>query len=568
MEITLGNWIYNAGIVGFLRILQEDGIKIETLIQEKSFKILPEYLDGFEEAYFKYVWKNAAERFLTSKNPFQKVVEETDYKDIRLKFLEQIRGSSKEISWDSFRENIKNSLSESFNTIEEIIKANQKSKDKEKAYKVLEKLKKEAEDALESNKYAISRLRRFYFNKAVVGQFSDGRNAIAKFKERYVFPAQRIVKNGFQSTNSVLCRFCNKNPVTFAGEKVDFVFNQGFFSPASVSLNDFKNFFYKGEADLFLCPLCALILLCSFAGVNTKPYKLHDIDETDFIFVNIPDLHLLFEENEKISTLYWRIQNDDLKDSIYESIIEDLLLKNIRGKSAWVLQNIFFVELKTSANPSAAKPLIRYFPIGKDSAKLFTEPTVQNALKKIQGGLEIQKGVWIQDIRYRVIKQILANESLYPLAYSELKKSIETNWSSQNPYEMVFIESFKRNIQKKLKNKGGHMEGKNIHGILYGFSQSGREFSDKIQKEKRERLSYRLLSFIHTGKYTEFYEGLMKLYISYGLLIPDKILTLLNKEDTIDFEAKAYAFMTGFLQGKWKDSETIEENLKMEVSNA
>jgi hypothetical protein len=64
------------------------------------------------------------------------------------------------------------------------------------------------------------------------------------------------------------------------------------------------------------------------------------------------------------------------------------------------------------------------------------------------------------------------------------------------------------------------------------------------------------------GKYAEFYESIMKLYINSGKPVPDRLLDILNIKDTVDFEAKAYAFMTGFLQKTKGD----ESNLNMDQS--
>jgi uncharacterized protein YehS (DUF1456 family) len=39
----------------------------------------------------------------------------------------------------------------------------------------------------------------------------------------------------------------------------------------------------------------------------------------------------------------------------------------------------------------------------------------------------------------------------------------------------------------------------------------------------------------------------MKIYMSQNKVIPESLVSLLNKEDEIGFQARAYAFMSGFL---------------------
>jgi hypothetical protein len=94
------------------------------------------------------------------------------------------------------------------------------------------------------------------------------------------------------------------------------------------------------------------------------------------------------------------------------------------------------------------------------------------------------------------------------------------------------------------------MDSKQVYGILRGqfFARGEQDFTD-LKPDKKKRLSYKLLSLIRMGKYVEFYDEVIRLYINNTEKpIPEVFLGLLNTKDTIDFEAKAYAFMTGFLQ--------------------
>lgn len=91
------------------------------------------------------------------------------------------------------------------------------------------------------------------------------------------------------------------------------------------------------------------------------------------------------------------------------------------------------------------------------------------------------------------------------------------------------------------------MESRQIFGVLKGFREAGEDLGQGMDYEKRKRLSYRLLSLIRTGKIPDFYESLLKLYISRNKPIPDALVSLLNAVDAVEPQAKAYAFMSGFL---------------------
>ncbi len=52
ITLTLGDWLYNAGIVGLVNILEHSGDEVIYNGQDVSFKI--ESLDNFDEKFFNY----------------------------------------------------------------------------------------------------------------------------------------------------------------------------------------------------------------------------------------------------------------------------------------------------------------------------------------------------------------------------------------------------------------------------------------------------------------------------------------------------------------------------------
>ncbi|MFN3532719.1 MAG: hypothetical protein ACK41Q_09465, partial [Candidatus Brocadia sp.] len=96
MRITIGNWLYNAGIVGFLRILREKGISYSDVINNGTVSITPDMLEGFEEAYFKVALKNQYETLLTIKeqNKIRESFEEkldANFDKIKDEYLSNLR---------------------------------------------------------------------------------------------------------------------------------------------------------------------------------------------------------------------------------------------------------------------------------------------------------------------------------------------------------------------------------------------------------------------------------------------------------------------------------------------
>lgn len=115
-----------------------------------------------------------------------------------------------------------------------------------------------------------------------------------------------------------------------------------------------------------------------------------------------------------------------------------------------------------------------------------------------------------------------------------------------------------------MEESGGYsMESKKVRKTIYGYAMCGRELAKGVDIERRKRLSYRLLSNIRFGCVEDFYDGIMKLYIDKGFSIPQILIGLLNRQDEIQFEDKAYAFMSGFL-GSTNEHE-LDEKIETEM---
>ena len=124
--------------------------------------------------------------------------------------------------------------------------------------------------------------------------------------------------------------------------------------------------------------------------------------------------------------------------------------------------------------------------------------------------------------------------------------SIQIN-NVEKVFNLALLSAIRSNIWQRIKEAGHLIESKEVYSIIEQFQYEGKKFQFNTKLEERQQKSYRLLSLIRTGKMMDFYDILMKLYMSENRPIPDILITLLNKEDSIDFSAKAYAFLSGFL---------------------
>ena len=91
------------------------------------------------------------------------------------------------------------------------------------------------------------------------------------------------------------------------------------------------------------------------------------------------------------------------------------------------------------------------------------------------------------------------------------------------------------------------LDSKQVFGILRGIQDMGASFVEVINPQTRKNKSFILLSMIRNNRVEDFFNILLNLYMSVNRPVPDALVDLLNTQDIIGFQTKAYAFMSGFL---------------------
>jgi CRISPR-associated protein Cst1 len=600
MKLILGDWLTNAGIVGYLRIIQKIQDTQEFDLSKDFIEIDPKRdLEFFADAYCTSVLMRIVEdSFLQS--PF--------HRHIKLKK----RGNSYDDIYSTLRKRFIDLENKTFSTIqqsanymnfhatlEHTIKALQNFKEKSLELfdsdknnnndinKQLEKIKKHIDESIakraeelqdENQKFLFRYLQKFYQNKAIIGNNSISgskkNNRKQAFHEKYIEPI--ITSTQFTSplSSSFLCRFCKQNYVTPESfSDADSIFNETMFSTIAVSINTFQNFFYNMQSDLFICKICQLLLLCVWVGITQIPFEFRDrVNNTQYIFVNLPSMQLLIDENERIHGLYSISTIDkatrNLRDN-YQEIIKHIFekLPDLGMKSQWVLDNIMFVELRTTARKDSRRPDFRYFHIGKDIANLFLDKYVSRALSKMKGKVKVKANVEINLKRY-VISKILAHEPLldvcHALVYSYLtlakhQASLDSS-ILRNIFSLLVILSVRSTMSDRNAISGATdttpslrnttLSSMKVYRILEGLRDEGSMFVHDLNIKIRRQKAHRLDTKARSNMAEEFYHDLVKLYLSVDKSPPQSLITILNMHDILSFQAKALAFLTGFLAEK------------------
>lgn len=582
IQLYPSNWLYNAGVVGFLRILEFGG-KGDTFEfkDDGSVEIQKVALeDNFEIYYFEYITKLCLmQRFsLRDLTNFIKNLknEGTDErKDEIVKIEISIRESENVIQnkilgikankdWNDFVviiNDIRNILFQKLNEIKEKLKNIFKEKKDDKIIQGINEVEDNFKDFFDSIielKAQADFLGSFYFNKSVVAN-PKGRmlERPQKFKEKYLLPVIGT-KSG-----DILCIFCGNR---YSEENISELV-EGDFSILGISGKKFVNFYNYYSKNGFSynrkCAICQLILLCAFAGFNLKPFPLRELDETDYIFVNYPSFKEAFEVNNKIQEEFKNYQFGTITEKIntYMKSLE-LILTIAKKKARWLLENIYFAEIKTSMRKDKVKPKFVYFNIDKGFAEVFNEYNVGELFKNLSFRYEIYKNNEVY-LSTEILKRLLEKKPLIYIAFKMFWEKIRDKDTYILPIWSIILLEFLIN-QKRRSN----MCAKTAYGILKSIQEVGRKsFSlDEIDKDKRFHISQRFLTLIRGARKEDFYNELLRLFVVYEKPLPETLFSLLTESEEVSFQEKALAFLTGFINHESSEKQELEIN-KKEVKN-
>ena len=591
MKLSPAGWLYNAGVVGFLRILQwgEDSEELPREILSSGLK--PHHLERFAL----YYWAYAARYFLYHEISAQ-------LRKVVLKLLTPAKGEDKEKiggvttsrvlmelkrsilnlrmpsrtdnmdeDYRRFVESLKSILDGWYCTVlrPQVDSMDEKPRNMEKNLEKVRCALYEIVKSIRDFRFQSNALGRYYFNKGVINNPKGAMDRLGPFHEKYVEPAIGVLAGG-QSPHdgkTYTCTFCgNSYPLDKSWEK-NVVFTEGDFAPVGVSYDEFHNFFYNGEAP-HKCPVCQLILLSSYAGFSRKPYILQDLEGTDHIFINLPDLGDAFSVNEQFDATLRNLSEGVLqeRDNIYYAGIR-IVLTTLKKKSEWILNNVLFVEFRPTPRKDQSKPSFVYFNIDRGAAKVFKELDMENLLTALN-----RTYMWHNQVVYlstEVLKKLLEKKSIKPLIFAYFRDFINGGHDNiRGLWAMVLLEHLFNRTRQALREKK-EVDVMNLNRHLWALRKAGeRAFSlQEIDRDKRRRLAQRFITLIRGGRKEEFYTELLRLYIVYKKEdLSREIFSLLSEDDHLTFQEKALAWLTGFVSpssGVEKEGEVHEE--KQEV---
>lgn len=551
LEITSGDFLKNAGIVGMKYILDSSGAcrgkeyditeDEQVLWIEKDFALNTNWTDLYFKTFVKYlgtatVYQTALDKIKYNIEKIQEGIWQPNKgaKD-DLKFINDKLLSN---SYKSGFDNIKHCIEEP--QIYERLKEEKLSikMEPQQLQERLEELQNFLLQPLCKETFSMKSIIYTYINR-----FWDGKSflltANAKkdmkemFEKDFIVPFKEYIAGNHKSGKEI-CIDCGM-PIN-GKEKVSIAFMKDM----ADDLSRKKSAFWNCKVDAYLCPVCACLYSISPLGFQLIGDK--------FIFINTNEsIQVLWDgngkkgkinkeakekENEKYSSWIARAMGIVLSEKTKELTNMQVILRGINENDHYLFQVIHKEILA----------ILKDDKIKKYMGKISEHPIV-----KIKNDyLNIYDKVVWNILQYRqqyflvnlLLRESIENEGIIGSAYLVYMIQVHTEKIIAKKKGMIFMSRFEMRdsgyqLRKALLASKGETTDESLRGVIY-----------------------RLLNALSVKDEGKFMDIIVRIYCSSKLSVPDGFVQMLGNEEL--FQRYGYAFVLG-LKGSHRENKKEEE---------
>lgn len=554
IKIQQGDWLKNAAIVGFIKVIEKLMSNIDDINYENDYiEFDSKLLDGFEEAYFKVLIKENKNNL--SINQLIKsidIIEKLSIKDFTEKDLKNLNEMI-----DNFKSKLtSNSYKNGFLLLED----NEKILKLEKGLKKIKLKKKEKiEDSLDIIEEQIDLIKEIveYLNRKDVKRIIEAKNVIYSVIQPFWTNVSFLLKTNNKNDMYKLYRddfikpvknYIDKDNIKFkyncftCGNKISKLnkpdaFDLTWLVKTGVDMSRKSSHFWNFNGDAYICPICNLVYSClplGFAMIKGKGLFINNNQTIELLkqsnITKIRDENKSFEEIEQLS--YLNIVNS----------MEQYNIDNLDKE----FENIQIVKIDSNND---RRPY-SFNVLSPELMKIiYFNRKRLNSLIKIR--VKITEKYYI-NLYDEVVKRLYDGKNLFKLISDLLYMNLNGSFKGINfIYKILQINNFITGGKKM-----------NLDDIKR-FSCYGLNLREKyVSKDNEGKLSgitYRLLNALKTKDSAKFMETLINAYMYMRLRIPSEFSKALNNEELL--LNIGYAFLIG-LQGEKENKEDNREENK------
>lgn len=552
-EINLDTFLFNAGVIGFIEVLEEAKAKKgeslddkkdfyyegQTLFVRKEFLLNTDLSQMYIDAMVrKFSDKTNISESIKKINIILNDKENKDFKDDIKNIIDYFSAASIKTGLETLiAKGISVNIQNNIEKIKEIIKA--KNTYTEHIKNHLKEIKsdfensREVRDTLLMKNIMYTKINPFWENKAFLLPANSKKDIKEMFYKSFEEPLKELINN--KKKYNYTCIVCN--------ESINKDIDTTFLFEVGVDTNRKKSAFWNYNADSFICALCNYIYACTPLGF---------IDMSNLmLFVNQNDnIETLIKMNEKIDF----VNNEENKTyTAYNEIIRRILLEKTK-------------ELKSIQVIVRDKNHYLFNTIGKDSLQIIeSRKNELNYISKIKS-VKITDDYWI-DIYKDCLENILNFKNQWHLIFILLKiennnfllKTIFYILKIQIAKNIIFLKE-DNNMQKQFDLAYiAYKNGNEIRAKLIGANSSANLNSEQNKEadNKLRGLVYQLINYVHTSNRDLFLSNITRLYAGMNLSIPSIFLNIFKNDE--EFKVIGNAYILG-LKGSFYDDENSKNN--------
>jgi len=560
IELRLSHSLYNAGILGLIKILDFAG-KEETYQHvrgDNKIIIKKEALDDFEKDYYKFFEAKYGHQMVIQKiiNDYENLdFDNPDGEKNVKEWAEYITKKLKSASYKSAYKIIEDFRDDKFSVLDalkDFIRESDSEGKKEKASQIMVYLKKHKDVFMYKN-IIYNIINNYWSGISFFGTANVKKEMDGELKKAFVDTAAIALENHYEE-GAYECDECYNRfrKKTIDGIKV--------IDGISTWLKDYgadykkkSSHYWNFKLNQEICGMCKLVYSCIPAGFFNFYRK--------GFFVNVSSsIEDLIAFNQPNTNTFEAKNFEDYEDMSYGQIVSKVIEGTDEMRIESALNNIQIVKRVGSSN---------------DDMKYHIENLGKRELHIISRSFNLIKSLrtmYIYDTEaksyiypYSNVMENLANgKNLYPEILKIVRLSTRKGARARNVIDGVCNMIKIQVVQSSyIRNNGGDNEmlEKNLKKIdvMYNKGLEARMFLNGKEDEinnKLRGLIYQLTNALQASNISMFMDRLIRLYSSYNKPVPRLILDMIKDEN--DFLNYGYAYVMG-LRGKENFSRNGEE---------
>lgn len=544
IRLELSDWLYNAGVVGVVNILEHSDV---TVTKKANYVEFDEgKLEHFEEMYFKY-FIDEYEKFTSWYKivSFEDFIDNFNFETLNEKGINQINDyieySKKKLTSNSYKNGYGNIENKSLDLIVEEkklkkIKLGKKQTPTEAIEQIKEQFEtlkaiidylklKEVKRVIVAKNIIYDVIQNFWEGVSFLHKSKNTEDVYGEYKNYFISPALDYLEKD-KEKYKFQCFSCNNK---IQGLSKNSSYELTWISKMGVDSARKSSHFWNMSSDAYVCPICNLVYSCIPAGFTVLRGKGLFINENSsmsrIVGVNTTNL----DHTTKM---------EDLENEIYFNILGILDLHNT-GQSEKEIENIQVVkfDVQNDRRPYTFNILSKeMLDIMKNS---------RNRLKPlIKVNVKLSKDYYL-NLYKEVIKRLYDGRNQFDFINTLMSLRLQNEFK-----DFGYIDMILKINHDFLQRRGGKRK------MAYYFDiEKAKESGAKLRKayinkgseNKLGGIIYRLLNALRIKDTAKFMDTLISSHLYIGETISNTFVSALGSIET--FQTIGYAFLLG-LQGE------------------